>query len=665
MAQKKGKVGTAKNPNVTSTTQPTKAVPSVAPPLPTPDDAASPFNFRVQCIVLALVGLLFYGNTFLNTWAYDDSLVILQNEYVAAGFAGIPKILSVDAFESYTRSQNETTNQLSGGRYRPLSLVTFAIEQQLMGLNRVDTTAKGKTEAYAKAAAKKLDRDMHARHVVNVLLFVFSVIVLLVFLRKTIFSAQPFAAFMAAFLFLVHPIHTEVVANIKSRDEILSLLFILLTMLAAFKYREQRQTKHLVLGCLYLLLGLLSKEYGIALVVLLPLAFYTFYREPLQRSLQATWLYLIPVAIYGFMRIKSVGVSNAVIEDVMNIPYLFATPVEALATKLAVLFDYIKLLFVPYPLMVDYTYNQVPYVDFTNYRPIASIILNGGLVYLMVKLLKKRHVMGFTIAWYFAFLALISNFFINVGSTMGERLIYHSSLGFVVGIVWLIDFGLTKWQPERVRTWIGFAVLMAIAIPSGIFVVQRNQQWKSNMDLFLHDVNVGTNSVIIAANAGRASMEKSDNVKDQKTKDKWTQQGIAYLDRAISINPRYVAAYVNRALCYMRLGIIDKALSDCDTINKYYPTHPSLPYIAQPLGSYFTSVALSQVQQGKEAEALVSFKKAAEAEPTNPDYLYNYGFALCKNQQYSAGKAVVSKALLVNPNHVASKQLMEQLRSVQ
>ena len=198
-------------------------------------------GFRMQAILLALLGLALYGNTFKHEYAFDDVMAIVDNEYVQQGLAGIPQILTTDAYQSYLEKKNGS-NQLAGGRYRPLSLVTFAVEQQALGIN---------TETDAKAKDAKLISDMHARHVVNVLLYILSVVVLLYFLRYVVLPGQPMVAFVAALLFTVHPIHTEVVANVKSRDEILSVLFISLTFIKAFRYREEKKMRDLVLAGIY------------------------------------------------------------------------------------------------------------------------------------------------------------------------------------------------------------------------------------------------------------------------------------------------------------------------------------------------------------------------------------------------------------------------------
>ena len=90
-------------------------------------------GFRLQAVIIGLIAFVFYCNSVTNDWAFDDMLVIVQNDYVHMGFAGVPKILGGDAFESFTRGQNEQNNQLTGGRYRPLSIMTYAIEQQILG----------------------------------------------------------------------------------------------------------------------------------------------------------------------------------------------------------------------------------------------------------------------------------------------------------------------------------------------------------------------------------------------------------------------------------------------------------------------------------------------------------------------------------------------------
>ena len=659
MAKKKTTAPASVTDKPVATPAPTPAAPVARAPL-------SIYSFRLQAIILAVAGFIFYCNTFGNTWAYDDLLVILQNEYVQEGVSGIPKILTNDAFDSYTRQQNEESTQLTGGRYRPLSMVTFAMEQQLLGVNNQVDSSKQMTEADMKAAFKarqaKINSDMHFRHVVNVLLYILSVIVLLYFLHKIVFPRLPLAAFFTALIFIVHPLHTEVVANIKSRDEILSMLFLGLTLILAFSYTETKKRSELILACTCYLLALLSKEYGVMFIVLLPLTFYMFKSYNPRQSIQASLIYLVPFVIYLMMRFSSVKpAAESTAGDIMNNPYAYATVGEKMATEVAVLLNYIKLLLVPYPLTSDYTYNQVPYVNFGNIRFWLSLIVHGGLLYYMVQLLRKRHVMGYAIAFYFIFLVLVCNIFVNIGAPMGERLVYHSSLGFAMVLGYLLAQAYGKIKPAVAATAAIGCVLAVVVVISGFITINRNRDWQSNAVLFLKDVQTSTNSVIANTNAGMACIEHSNMLEDGPEKIAWLKKSIPYMDKAIEINNFYVVAHLNRGLVYVKLGDMEKAADDCDSVEKFFPTLPSAAYLSYFVSDYYDKKAITFANQNNQPEAIVNFKKAIAASPSNADLLYNLAYAYCKLNNYQEGRATLLKALQIKPDHAPSKQLLGQV----
>src|SRR3569833_2945034 len=99
-------------------------------------------------------------------------------------------------------------------------------------------------------------------HFFQVFWFAVSLVILLWFLRECIFRGNTDIAFLAAFLFAIHPIHTEVIANVKSRDEIFSLMFICLTIIFYFRFDDTRTIKNLIWAGIFFFLALLSKEYA-------------------------------------------------------------------------------------------------------------------------------------------------------------------------------------------------------------------------------------------------------------------------------------------------------------------------------------------------------------------------------------------------------------------
>ncbi|MEZ4889875.1 MAG: glycosyltransferase family 39 protein [Crocinitomicaceae bacterium] len=68
-----------------------------------------------------------------------------------------------------------------------------------------------------------------------------------------------FAA-VATLLFTVHPIHTEVVASLKNRDELLAFLFVIWAGLCAFKYLEKEKISSLIAVFVLFALAMLSKK---------------------------------------------------------------------------------------------------------------------------------------------------------------------------------------------------------------------------------------------------------------------------------------------------------------------------------------------------------------------------------------------------------------------
>ena len=618
-------------------------------------------DFRVQAFFLAIIGVIFYCNTFGNGFAFDDKIVITQNDYVQEGFSGIPKILGAESYESFSKQQ-KIGNPLTGGRYRPLSIVSFAIEQQFLGVADNDAPESVKnTPEYFKARQAKLVSDMHLRHVDNVLFYILSVIVLLYFLRYVVFPDSPWAAFFAAFIFLIHPIHTEVVANVKSRDEIFSLLFIFLTFISTFKLFDTGKKKYLAYALGFFFLALLSKEYGVMLVVMLPIALWVFRKRVTVRQMKPIAWFLIPLAIYFLMRIKSVsGTYEGAEEEIMNNPYLFATPVQALASKLAVLVDYIRLLFYPHPLSADYTYNQIPYTDFGNPKVWLSLVVHLGLVAAMLYGLAKRHASAFAIAFYLGFLALVCNILVNVGAPMGERFVFHSSVALAIAMGFSLD-----WLRNRLAGNVGNVavggILTVILLLSAMTTIARNRDWDSDATLFLKDVETVPNSIIANCNAGAACLDHAESETTDAAKKPWLERGIGYESKAISMHKRYMLAYINRGIMYFKLNDIDSALADCDSVNKYFPSHPSLKYLSYSLADHFFKLGLESGRGGRPDDAIAYFKKGLQAMPSDGDLWYNLGYAYYTKNELDDAKRAFINAVRINPKHPQARNMLNQL----
>lgn len=622
--------------------------------------------FKVQCVIIAIIGLLFYGNTIGNEYALDDRPIIIENEYVKQGFSGIPSILLSDAFSSYLNQQN-SGNALSGGRYRPLSIVTFAIEQQFLGTRGVeelaDTTKQIKGNLLTEAATNKINRDMHVRHFLNVILYIISIMVVLHFMRTVLFPGNTLLPFIAALLFLIHPIHTEVVANVKSRDEILSLMFIALTLMYSFRFYDEKQSKDRIKALIFFFLALLSKEYAIILIVLIPLMYTVLRNETFSKAFSKNTPFFIPFAVYLLLRINATKGGGGVPDDIMNVPYLFATPLQKIASIVANLFNYIKLLFFPHPLSSDYSYKQIPYSDFSSPLFYVSLVIYSCLVGWLYYCFQKRHILFFAVAFFLFNLALVGNVFINIGAPMGERLVYHSSLGFAIIIAYLLYQLYLKIKSEKVGLATVGGIMLVLTVLSGFKTISRNPQWKNDRTLFLTDVKTSPNSVLILSNAGSASIDIADELTDTVKKQQLYKEGIAYFDRALALHPTFPTAFLNKGVAYYKSGYADSALNVWDSVRKYYPNHPTLPYVYKILSNYYYAEGLKYGKSGQHNLAAISFGKAAKASPQDADIWYNAGFANLSAGNYQAAAQAFERSLKLAPNNNTTRQFYQQALS--
>ena len=154
--------------------------------------------------IFALLGMLLYAQTTAFEYTQDDAIVISDNMFTTKGVAGIGGLLGYDTFYGYFKDENKT-RLVSGGRYRPLTPIMFAIEREIAG------------------------PKPWFSHFVNALSYGFLCWVLFGFTRELLSARlnQASALHVAAIttlIFAVHPIHTEAVANIKGRDEIIAAL---------------------------------------------------------------------------------------------------------------------------------------------------------------------------------------------------------------------------------------------------------------------------------------------------------------------------------------------------------------------------------------------------------------------------------------------------------
>ena len=302
-------------------------------------------NYFVYLILFGL-SLVMYRQSIGFGYVLDDVIVLSENSFVQKGFKGIKDILSKESFTGYFGTQKDL---VAGSRYRPLSIVSFAIEHEFFG-------------NYPAAS-----------HFINILLYALTACLIFKLFQKFKIQTEnsPWyltVPFIAALLFTAHPIHSEAVANIKGRDEILCLLFAVATLNSWIRYFDTQSKWHAIASMLWFCLALFSKENAVTFVLIIPLTIYFFRSVPFKSSLIKAWPLYLCFVFFILVRWKVIGyfLSNGqVITDLMNNPFVGMRVDEKMATIFYTILWYFKLLIFPHPLTHDYYPYHVPKVGFT------------------------------------------------------------------------------------------------------------------------------------------------------------------------------------------------------------------------------------------------------------------------------------------------------------
>jgi len=630
-------------------------------------------------IVLTLVAAAVYLNTLGHQMAYDDEQVIRKNDFVLKGVKGIPDILTRDSYYSFYKNSN-LENILPGGRYRPLSIVSFAIEQQLVGTKHDSVPAQFIWDVNGNGVVDPDEdtikdnvltqedffaRGLGLRHFVNVLFFVLTVGLIFIFFSVYFKSISADVIFIACLLFAIHPIHSEVVANIKSRDEIFSLFFILLTLLFSFRYLNHFYKSDLFFTAFFFFLALLSKEYALLLLIIIPVGFYFSSKSKLiPKGLTTLILSLtVPLTIYFYLRLNAtadVGNEELFNSNIISNPYLLASKTQIIATKIYVLIKYVFLLFIPYPLISDYSYSTIAYRSFASWDVVFSILFYTSSTVITYVLFKKRNVLGFFLFLFLIFLIPVANIFLNIGATMGERLVFHSSLGFCFLLAWPIQ--LISKSSYKTSQAVKFSLYITLSVVSLIYFAltfQRNKDWENNETLFSADFPKAPSNLVLISSEARNLYLKAEKLDKQKEKDSLLKKSIDLVDKGLNTNGAYLPLYQTLALDFFLLKEYDKASSASKAGLKLDSADFTLKMIIEATSKEYVKSGIQDFKSRNFKDAESKFDKAIKINSKNSDAYYNKAYVLKTTGDTLTAVSILKKGLLIEDRKELKKLLKE------
>jgi Tfp pilus assembly protein PilF len=546
-------------------------------------------RLRIGLLLAAVV--LVYGNTLVNDFTMDDGLYVVKNPQVTA-----PSVRALF-----------TPNKFSNV-FRPVTFATLALNQAVNG---------GKPFGF---------------HLFNLMLHA-AVTWLLYLLLLAILGTSPHektVAFVAALLFAVHPIHTEAVASVVGRAELLAAGFLLAAWILHLRDRE-------IAALICFLLALLSKESAAAFLALVLVGDYA--RGEWKPRLRYARIAGVTLLFVGLLwKVQGGHLGQAGISLLDN--SLAVVPAGwRILNALRVAWKYAGLLLYPAKLSCDYSFNQIPvYLNWRHTLPAAAAaaVVVGAWMWAIRKRQAEWVLAG---GIYLAGFATTANILMPTGTIMAERLAYLPSAGFCL-LVALIWTWLREWAPlgdNRNKNWqrtLAFGVLAALVAALAVRTVVRNQDWINNLVLYSAGVRAAPGSAKMHANLGSQFMDYGqvglarvefetalriypdypDALASYGLLESWVGNNEAagrMMKRALNMsrrdNPNYDFMIVNMAALLIQTGKMDGAL---ELLNREIAESPKY-------ARAWSNRAVIHYQRGENASAAADVDVALRLDPGN------------------------------------------------
>ncbi len=420
---------------------------------------------------IIVLSLSAYANTLWNDFVWDD-------QYVLSGNPHIREIENIPSFFLTSETQSSYDMKV----YRPLRQALFVFEYKMFGL---------KPWGY---------------HMGNILLHSFNSVLLFFFLKHLSFS--DLLSFCAAALYSVHPVNTEVAANITGRTDILFLFFYLSGLLLYAKAQQAPNRSAWLTGSLLAYsLSLLSKEMALSFPLAIVLVDVARERGDIKRLRKNMVFYLVMVAcsaLYLYVRTKAIG-------DLGKADYYGDSFWTTLYSETAVILKYIKLFFIPYPLSARYDVFLLE-TPSNPYTMIFLFLMTCLVTATVVAVVRKSFPLSLLGGWWFILTLLpVSNIIPIRAAMMAERYLYLPVIGLLILTVSAFKgrrtFHLTRTTVPALGSYVAVLSLFFI------LTLSRNAVWKNDITLFEDTRSKAPDSLAVHWNLFNEYQKRGDGEK--------------------------------------------------------------------------------------------------------------------------------------------------------
>ncbi len=542
--------------------------------------------------LLVLLTAITYVGTLSYEFVWDDNWLIVNNPLLRE-WSRLPALLVSDFWNGEPA--------LERSYYRPLVSLSYFLEYRLWGLHPA------------------------GYHLTNVLLHLACTLLLFAVARRLF--PDVLVAFVAALIFAVHPIHSESVAFISGRTDLLASVFSLLSVLLYLDGRGREGGRRVWSGTASVIafaLALLSKE--VAAVLPLVLLLYELLpgrdRGSRIRLLARHLPFWAVLAGYLVLRTAVLGAPLARDLELQAAGERAFLGVRAMA-------GYLRLMVLPHPLSAQHMLAPTGLRDPALLLSLAAVA--GALAALAFAVRRTpRH--AFCGLWVFVTLLPVSNVIPIAGTSMAERFAYLPSAGFsmlaAAGIARALRWASLGRAPVRTAVFGGLGVVLVAGMS---LTMLRNEDWKNEFRLFSRTAEDAPASPRARTNLGYVHLRRGELgaaidqferslALDPDRPDTLIGLGVAYSvegrhrdaqrygERALALDPRNPTVQGNLASIYANAGEYARAVAHYRASLRQKPDNP--------LARYNLAVALAGL--GRQDEAM---RELASADALATRYL--------------------------------------------
>ncbi|XP_004568026.3 protein O-mannosyl-transferase TMTC4 [Maylandia zebra] len=594
-------------------------------------------------VTVALVALLCFINSYDGDFVFDDSEAIVNNKDLRPA-TPLNNIWSNDFWGTNLSSNS------SHKSYRPLTVLTFRLNYLVAG-------------GLHPVGFHVLNIILHA--VISALMIdVFAVLIggLAYDEKGRILNHAPKTSLLAAIFFAAHPVHTESVAGIVGRADLLCALFFQLSFLTyckAFNKGSDRDDRFslqwVVVSLLLCAAAMLCKEQGITVLgvnaafdvlLICNVNVYELSQRLLLRKKSFDVSELVRMGLLtrlGLMglggllmlyaRWRIMGTGPPAFTEVDN-PASFA---ENIILRIVNYNYYYSLnawlLLCPWWLCFDWSMGCVPLIkSATDWRIVWLLLLWCILVGLISQALcsqdsQRRRTLTLGLVLLVVPFLPASNIFFRVGFVIAERVLYLSSAGYCLLLAYSLGHCCCRWSKYRKLLCVMVLALLCVYV---VRCALRSHQWRSEQSLFTSALSVCPLNAKVHYNVGKNLADRGN-----------TTPAITYYREAVRLHPTYVHAMNN-------LGNILKEKNELveaeQLLSKAVSIQPDFAAAWMNLG-----IVQNSLQKFEEAEK--SYWNAIRFRRKYPDCYYNLGRLYADQNRHLDALNAWRNATVLKPDH--------------